>query len=66
MKIRRLQITIEPYDSIEDFNKFQVEIITDSKKFGHIITIPVSDFESRFDSLMDFAKKALLIKIQQH
>lgn len=68
MRIKRLRITIEPCDSIVDttLKTLRVETITDGVKFSDYTSYYEDDFESRFDYMINEAKRSIAKAVKEH
>ena len=64
MKIKRLTVEIEQ-DERRGSVILRVDVIADGNIFKFEIVQPESDFESRFDYLMDLARRSLLSQIKE-
>ena len=67
MKIRRMQITIEPRVSWDVAAQFRVMVVTGSGTIETVEQFSESHFESAFDYMMDNAKRKIKdeIKLQK-
>lgn len=67
MKLTRLRITIEPWHMQASMKELRVEAIVDGTIHTASMPFEDSDFESRFESLMDRAMSEIkrLVKAQE-
>jgi len=67
MKLTRLRITIEPWHMQDSMKELRVKAVVDG--ISHVVSIPLveSDFESRFEFMMERAMQEIkkLVKAQE-
>lgn len=66
MKITSLKLTIEPWRVGEGWSELRAQVVVDGTVFSTTARFGDDDFESRFDLMMDEARKQIKRLVKTH